>query len=110
MSKLQGCPKEDRGRISDLAPFSGSPVAIPPADLQTPPAAGAERGRLPLRSSPSHMHMESKQLLRLNNNQVLKDDTKFAGEHVKGVYPGVSYPVPGYFHMGAMSCQSASDP
>lgn len=59
LSKLQGCPKDDRGRISDLAPFSGSSVAISLTDLQTPPNAGAEHSHLPPRSSPSHVHMEN---------------------------------------------------
>jgi len=106
LSKLQHCPKEDRGRISDLAPFSGSPVAIPLTDLQTPPTTGAERGRLPLRSSPSYMQMESKQRFCASvNNRVLNDVTKFAGEHVKIACTDVRLLVPGCLHMGARSCQ-----
>lgn len=61
LSKLQGCPKDDRGRISDLAPFLGSSVAIPLTDLQTSPTAGTEHGHLPPRSSPFHVHMGNKQ-------------------------------------------------
>lgn len=42
--------------------------------------------------------------------QVLKDDTNFAGERVKGVCPGVGPPVPGSIPMAASSHQPCLTP